>query len=141
MAQRRTVKRADADDIDADDLDTGDAGADADTGDADTSDARTGTGSEADAAPRRRRLSAGKAGQLARRQITELIDTDPEGVSGVRPSDDGWVVTVEVVEDRRIPSSTDLLATYEVELDPDGELMSYRRLRRYARGRGDDGNS
>ena len=59
-------------------------------------------------------------------------------MSGVEPSEDGWLVTVEVVEDRRIPSSTDVLATYETELDRDGELISYRRVRRYARGRGDN---
>jgi hypothetical protein len=41
------------------------------------------------------------------------------------------------MEDSRIPSSTDLLATYQIELDPDGELLAYRRVRRYARGRGD----
>lgn len=85
-------------------------------------------------------LSAAKAGQRGLRQIAELTGKDPEGVSGVQPSDDGWSVCVEVVEDARIPSSTDLLATYQVELDLDGELLSYRRVRRYSRGRGDDGD-
>jgi hypothetical protein len=85
----------------------------------------------------RRRLSAGKAGQAGLEQITELTGKDPESVSGVEPTDDGWLVTVEMVEDRRIPSSTDLLATYQIELDPDGELVSYGRTRRYTRGRGD----
>jgi hypothetical protein len=42
-----------------------------------------------------------------------------------------------VVEDRRIPSSADILATYESTVDPDGELMSFRRVKRYSRGRGD----
>src|SRR6266566_9724248 len=83
-------------------------------------------------------LTAGKAGQAALRQIAELTGKEPEGVTGVNPADDGWVVGVEVVEDRRIPSSTDILATYETELDVDGELVSYRRVRRYPRGRGDD---
>jgi hypothetical protein len=92
---------------------------------------------DADDVADQKRLPAAEAGQLGLRQITELTSKDPEGVSGVEPSDDGWLVTVEVVEDRRIPSSTDLLATYQVELDPDGELVSYRRVRRYARGRGD----
>ena len=45
---------------------------------------------------------------------------------------------MDVIEDRRIPSSTDILATYEAELDNDGELLSYRRVRRYSRGRGDN---
>jgi hypothetical protein len=55
----------------------------------------------------------------------------------VERTDDGWAVGVEVVEDRRIPSSTDVLAIYEAELDGLGELVSYRRLKRYSRGRGD----
>jgi len=84
------------------------------------------------------RLNAAKAGQAALRQITELTGKEPEGVTGVERGEDGWVVGVEVVEDRRVPSSTDILATYEIELDMDGELMSYRRVRRYPRGRGDD---
>jgi hypothetical protein len=47
----------------------------------------------------------------------------------------GWCVIVEVVETRRIPDSADILATYQAEVDDDGELVSYRRLRRYNRGR------
>jgi gas vesicle protein GvpO len=86
-------------------------------------------------------LTAAKAGQAALRQIAELTGKAAEGVTGVESADDGWVVGVEVVEDRRIPSSTDILATYETELDMDGELMSYRRVRRYPRGRGDNEDS
>ena len=83
-------------------------------------------------------LTAAKAGQAALRQIAELTGKDPEGVTGVEPAEDGWLVGVEVVEDRRIPSSTDILATYETEIDAGGDLVSYRRVRRYPRGRGDD---
>jgi len=85
-------------------------------------------------------LSAAEAGREGLQQIMELTGKDPESVTGVRRSQDGWLVTVEVVEDRRIPSSTDVLSTYEAEIDGDGELLSYRRVRRYSRGLGDDGN-
>jgi hypothetical protein len=34
-----------------------------------------------------------------------------------------------------------VLATYETEMALDGELISYRRIRRYSRGRGDDRNA
>jgi hypothetical protein len=73
-------------------------------------------------------------------QITDLTGKDPESVTGVKRSQDGWLVTVEMVEDRRIPSSTDILSTYEAEIDNDGELLSYRRVRRYSRGSGDSGD-
>jgi hypothetical protein len=82
-------------------------------------------------------LSAAEAGREGLRNISELTGKDPEGVTGVTRSEDGWLVTVEVVEDRRIPSSTDVLSTYETEITDDGELLSYQRVRRYARGRGD----
>jgi hypothetical protein len=94
---------------------------------------------DAGAAEDQRRMSAAEAGREGLEQITELTGKDPEGVSGVTRSEDGWLVMVDVIEDRRIPSSTDLRATYEAELDNDGELLSYRRVRRYSRGRGDDG--
>ncbi len=82
-------------------------------------------------------LTAPEAAQRGLSQIAELTGKQPEGVTGVEPAEDGWIVGVEVVEDRRIPSSTDILATYETEFDVSGELLSYRRVRRYARGRGD----
>ncbi|MBV9096107.1 MAG: gas vesicle protein [Streptosporangiaceae bacterium] len=80
-----------------------------------------------------------QAAQVALREVTELTGKSAEGITSVEPTDGGWLVGVEVVEDRRIPSSTDILATYEAEVDTEGSLLSYRRVRRYARGRGDDG--
>ena len=86
-----------------------------------------------------RPLSAAEAGQEGLEQIAELIGKDPESVTGVMRSKGGWLITVEMLEDRRIPSSTDILATYEAELDGDGELIGYHRVRRYSRGLGNDG--
>ncbi|WP_370178661.1 gas vesicle protein GvpO [Rhodococcus wratislaviensis] len=82
-------------------------------------------------------LPAQDIAELAVRDITQLTGKKPLGATSVMPTDDGWTVEVEVVEDRRIPSSTDMLALYEVVLDLDGELLSYRRTRRYSRGAGD----
>jgi Gas vesicle synthesis protein GvpO len=93
---------------------------------------------DADSRPRRAGgLSAARAARAGLRQIAELTGKNPEGVTGVEPADGGWVVGVEVVEDRRIPSSADILAIYEADVDSEGELASYRRVRRYSRGRGD----
>ena len=84
-------------------------------------------------------LTAKQAARAALRQIMELTDKQAEGVTDVERTEDGWAVGVEVVEDRRIPSSADILATYRATIDAEGELMSYRRLKRYMRGRGDTG--
>jgi hypothetical protein len=47
-------------------------------------------------------------------------------------------VDLEVVESRRIPDSTDILATYRVETDDEGDLTGYQRMSRYVRGKGGD---
>jgi hypothetical protein len=101
---------------------------------------RSATNTDADVADELPRLSAAEAGREGLQQVAELTGKDPEGVTGVERSQDGWLVTVDVVEDRRIPSSTDILATYEAEIDADGELLSYRRVRRYSRGLADNGD-
>ena len=81
-----------------------------------------------------KRLSGSKAAAAAARQLLDLTGREPEGITGLEPDDDGWKVQVEVLELRRIPETTDVLALYEVQVDADGELQGYRRLRRYTRG-------
>ncbi|MGV9328692.1 gas vesicle protein GvpO [Streptosporangium sandarakinum] len=87
---------------------------------------------------RSRALTAATAGRAGLEQIGDLTGREPEGVTFVQPDQDGWKVGIEVVEDRRVPSSGDVLALYEIQLDADGDLLSYRRTRRYKRGRGDE---
>ncbi|GGL65008.1 gas vesicle protein [Streptomyces fumigatiscleroticus] len=75
------------------------------------------------------------AARTAAEGLAELLRHRLEGVSAVcRTEDDGWLVNVDVLELARIPDTTSLLATYEVELDPAGELVRYRRIARYRRG-------
>jgi hypothetical protein len=71
----------------------------------------------------------------AREQLAELTGMTPESVSSFERTDDGWLLEVEVLELARVPDTMSLLASYEVQLDPQGELTGYRRLRRYERGR------
>ncbi|HEY3586463.1 MAG TPA: gas vesicle protein GvpO [Myxococcaceae bacterium] len=85
----------------------------------------------------RKAMTAGEAAKAALREIAALTAKQPEGVTEVERTEDGWTVGIELVEDQRIPSSSDILAIYETTIDADGELLSYRRVRRYARGRGD----
>jgi hypothetical protein len=85
-------------------------------------------------------IPAREAVQLAPEYITEITGRRPVQITGVEPTDeDGWIVEVEIVEDRRIPSSADMLALYEIEPDADGILLAYRRTRRYRRGQALDG--
>ncbi len=90
-----------------------------------------------------RRTGAGKptGAAVASRavgQLLELTGRESEGVTGLSRTDDGWTVQIEVLEARRIPDTTDLLALYDVDVDADGDLVGYRRVRRYVRGKADE---
>ena len=85
-------------------------------------------------------ITAREAAQLAREYITEITEREPQLMTSVTPTDaGGWIVEVEALEARRIPSSSDILALHEVELDADGELLAYRRTGRYLRAQTADG--
>src|SRR5260370_11726885 len=60
----------------------------------------------------RGRIGTARAARAALGQIAELTGKKPEGVTAVRPSEDGWMVGVEVVEDRRCPPSPGASAGY-----------------------------
>jgi Gas vesicle synthesis protein GvpO len=75
----------------------------------------------------------------ARDLLQELSGSDVESVSAIDRTRDGFRITLEAVEVRRVPESTDVLATYDVELDGDGDLVRYERRRRYARSQSDNG--
>lgn len=84
-------------------------------------------------------MSAHDAVQRVRDDLPELLGRPIESVLGVRRSDDnGWEVSVAVVELSRIPNSTDLLGAYRVTLDNKGELEGYQRIRRYNRSQADE---
>ena len=88
-------------------------------------------------APKAAARPQAKAGQIAleaARQLQELTGKEPESVTSLRRTDDGWQVQVEVVEVHRIPETTDVMALYELDVDEQGALEGYRRVRRYARG-------
>ncbi|MFE2129513.1 MULTISPECIES: gas vesicle protein GvpO [Streptomyces] len=78
--------------------------------------------------------SAASAMRSAAEELAQLLGRPPDSVSSLKPSQDGWVAQVEVVELERIPDTTSVMASYKVVLDEDGELISYERTRRYTRG-------
>ena len=80
-------------------------------------------------------ISAGRAARAALEQFRELGRHHIEGVVAVEPDNEGWCVVIEVVEDEHVPSTADIMAEYEVQLDHDGDLTGFRRTRRYVRGR------
>ena len=82
-------------------------------------------------------MPGSRAVLYAREHLTELLGRDPEEVSGLTLGPNGWKVRLEAVEMPRVPSSTDVMATFEVELDDEGELIGYHRVTRYFRNQAD----
>jgi hypothetical protein len=72
-------------------------------------------------------------GQRALDELEALVGCPAEGVTAIRRVDDGWVAMVDVLELERVPETTDVLASYEVSFDADGQVVGYRRTGRFLR--------
>lgn len=86
-------------------------------------------GSESNGKPSAARLAA-----EALKTVQDFTGYRPEAATGVEWDGELWRITVDALELARVPNTTDVIGTYEVRLDEQGELKGYRRLRRYVRG-------
>ena len=78
-------------------------------------------------------LSSGAVIARARKELEGLIGYDVDNVSGFEKTDAGWRLAFTVVELRRIPATTDVLASYAADLTEAGDVVSYHRDARYLR--------
>lgn len=82
---------------------------------------------------RHRAISLPQAMALARAEMPDIASQPLDGIASAERGEDGWRIVAEVVESRARVGNNDLLAAFELLLDADGELLSFRRLRRYHR--------
>jgi hypothetical protein len=68
------------------------------------------------------------------REFPPLINLQASGVVGVSRSEDGWVVSIEMIEKKSIPDSMDVLGCYEVKLDDGGKIRDFSRVKLRRRG-------
>jgi hypothetical protein len=78
--------------------------------------------------------SAGRLAAEALKTVEDFTGFRTEAATGMEWDGELWRVTVDALELSRVPNTTDVIGTYEVRLDDQGELRGYRRLRRYVRG-------
>ena len=93
---------------------------------------------EAPAAPPPPALSVVKVAHRAKLQLSQITGLEAATVSAIEAHEGGWKAYVNLVELRRVPSTSDVLATYEAILDANAELLNYRRIRRFLRGQVND---
>ena len=72
--------------------------------------------------------------QQAKEQLQALTNLKAETVSSLSHEGEGWQVVLEMVEMKYVPDTMDVLGSYEVLLDAEGNVVSYARTRRYHRG-------
>jgi Gas vesicle synthesis protein GvpO len=85
------------------------------------------------------RMSAAELSQAALTTVEELTGYVPEAVTGLEWDGEFWQVTVDALELTRVPSTTDVLGSYVVQLDEGGTLRGMRRARRFQRGQANEG--
>ncbi|MEI8334204.1 MAG: gas vesicle protein GvpO [Chloroflexota bacterium] len=61
--------------------------------------------------------------------LADVTGLTPVEVTGVARADQGWRVTIELLEFAKIPPANDVIAEYEVLLDGEGDLLSFQRKR------------
>ncbi|MBI4759384.1 MAG: gas vesicle protein [Chloroflexi bacterium] len=79
-------------------------------------------------------VTGSEIAQRAKEQLARLTGLKPDTVSALSKAEEGWHVSVDLIELKRIPEATDVLATYEVVLDDAGNMIRYERTKRYYRG-------
>ena len=67
--------------------------------------------------------------ERARLQLAEVTSFKPVAVVGSYKDAEGWHVSVDMLEMARLPESTDVLGTYLVLLDEEGNMVKFEKKR------------
>ena len=66
--------------------------------------------------------------EKARKQLAEFTGLPLGSTVAARKDERGWCVQVEVVEKKSIPDGQDILATYELSVDEDANVVDFGRV-------------
>jgi len=72
-------------------------------------------------------MKASEVAEEAQKELAKLTKLEPSGIKGVFRDEEGWHITVEMIEKKSIPDAMDLLALYEVILDDEGNVLKFER--------------
>jgi hypothetical protein len=66
-------------------------------------------------------------------QMQQITGLPAETVSRCNQAETGWMLGIDMLEHRSVPRTQDLLASFEVNLDENGTITSWRRTGRFLR--------
>ena len=73
-------------------------------------------------------------------QIRTLLNKEPEGISSIEKTNEGWKVSCEVLDKKSVPETYDLLKVYGFMLDKEAKVTSFKLLKKIRRGDVGDSN-
>ena len=72
--------------------------------------------------------------ERAKSQLAEVTGLKPITVTGSFKDEQGWHITLDMLEMARIPTATDVLGDYDVLVDDNGDMLKFERKRTRLRG-------
>lgn len=75
----------------------------------------------------RKILSLKEVAHKAGLGLAEITGRKLDGITGVHREEEGWLILVELVEKDTPTSISDVLGTYEVRVDEQGNVIDYER--------------
>jgi hypothetical protein len=72
--------------------------------------------------------------ERAKQQLAEVTGFSPVAAVGGFKDEEGWHITVDMLEMSRLPESTDIIGTYAVILDAEGNMVKFEKKQSRLRG-------
>lgn len=72
--------------------------------------------------------------ERAKSQLAEVTGLKPVTVTRTSKDEQGWHITLDMLEMARIPPATDVLGDYDLLIDEDGNMLKFERMRTRLRG-------
>jgi len=75
----------------------------------------------------RAKTPLGKICDQALLAVKKYISKQPETIIDIEEAKGEWRVTVEALERKAVPDTQDILGRYEIRLDKNGEMISWKQ--------------
>ncbi len=79
-------------------------------------------------------VEMGQLIQRAREQLGDMTGLELGSALSARKDGDGWHVRLEAVEKKSLPDSQDILATYDLTMDGNANVLDFNRIGMRKRG-------